>query len=67
MPRAQLIDAKTGETLEDLGWYETANQGRTACGQHAEDLLVWALSPDGLWVAEEEDAVYQVEVDPPEE
>jgi len=66
MPRAQLIEAKTGEILEDLGWYETANQARTACGRHADRLLVWERSPDDLWVAEEDDEVYQVEVDPPE-
>ncbi|GAA4015870.1 hypothetical protein GCM10022631_30170 [Deinococcus rubellus] len=67
MPRAQLIDANTGEILDDLGWYETANQARSACGRHAEGLLVWALSPDGLWVAEEDNEVYQVEADLPEE
>ena len=66
MPRAQLIDAHTDELLEDLGWFGTANQARSACGEHAEGLLVWALSPDRLWVAEEEDAVYQVEADPAE-
>ncbi|GAA4015821.1 hypothetical protein GCM10022631_30100 [Deinococcus rubellus] len=66
MPRAQLIDATTGEILEDLGWYETAHQARTACGRHADQMLVWAFSPDGLWVAEEDDGVYQVEADPPE-
>jgi len=66
MPRAQLIDAKTGEILEDLGWFETANQARTACGKHADRLLFWALSPDRFWVAEE-DEVYHVEADPPEE
>ena len=66
MPHVHLIDAKTGEILEDLGWYETTNQARTACGRHAEHLLVWERSPDGLWIAEEEDEVYQVEADPPE-
>ena len=59
----QLIDAHTGELLEDLGWYETANQARTACGRRADRLLVWERSPDDLWIAEE---VYQVEMDPPE-
>ena len=66
MPRAQLIDAKTGEILDDLGWYETANQARSACGRHADRLLVWERSPDELWIAEEEDEVYQVQADPPE-
>lgn len=66
MPRAQLIDAHSGEILEDLGWFETANQARSACGRHAERLLVWARSPDDLWVAEEEDEAYQVEAYPPE-
>ena len=65
MPRAQLIDAYTGEILDDLGWFETADEARSACGRHADRLLFWALSPDRLWVAEEEDEVYQVEVDPP--
>lgn len=66
MPRAQLIDANTGEILEDLGWFETANQARSACGRHADHMLTWERSPDDLWVAEEEDEVYQVEADPPE-
>ena len=66
MPRARIIDAHTGELQGDLGWFETANQARSACGQYAENLLVWERSPDGLWVAEEEDEVYQVEMDPPE-
>jgi len=66
MPRAQLIDATIGEILEDLGWYETANEARSACARHAEHLLVWERSLDDLWVAEEEDEVYQVEADPPE-
>ncbi|AZI44011.1 hypothetical protein EHF33_13880 [Deinococcus psychrotolerans] len=63
MPRVQLIDTITGEIIEDLGWFEMASQARMACGRHAECLLVWALSPDGLWVAGEEDEVYQVEAD----
>ena len=67
MPRAQLIDAKIGETLEYLGWFETANQARSACGKHADRLLFWVRSPDDLWTCEEEDEVYQVEMDPPEE
>ncbi len=67
MPRAHLIDAQTGEILEDLGFYETANQGRTTCARHAEHLLVWERSPDGLWIAEDEDETYHVEADPPEE
>jgi len=66
MPRAQLINAKTDEILDDLGSFETANEARSACGKHAEHLLVWERSPDGLWIAEEEDEVYQVEADPPE-
>jgi len=48
MPRAQVINAKTGEILEDLGWYETANEARSACGKHADHPLFWALSPDRL-------------------
>ncbi|WP_161882167.1 hypothetical protein [Deinococcus alpinitundrae] len=66
MPRTQLIDAKTGELLEDLGWYETVSQARSACSEHAGRLLFWARSPDDLWVAEEEDEVYRVEMDLPE-
>lgn len=66
MPRAQLIDAITGEILEDLGFYETASQARSACAAHAEHQLVWERSPDDLWIAEEEDEAYQVEADPPE-
>jgi len=65
MPRAQLIDAKTSEILEDLGRYKTANQARSVCGKHADRLLIWELSPDNFWVAEEGDEIYQVEVDPP--
>lgn len=64
VPCAQLIDANTGEILENFGWFETATQARSACGKHAERLLVWERSPDNLWVAEEEDEVYQVEADP---
>jgi len=67
MPRAQLIDAKTGETLEYLGWFETANQACSACGKHSDHLLFWARSPDDLWIAQEEDEVYQVETHPAEE
>jgi len=64
MPRAQLIDAKTGEILDDLGWFETANQARSACGKHADRLLFWERSEDDLWIAEDEDEAYQVEADP---
>ncbi|WP_281268219.1 hypothetical protein [Deinococcus irradiatisoli] len=39
MPRAHLIDAQTGEFLEDLGFFETAAQGRTACARHAGQML----------------------------
>jgi len=53
--------------FKDLGWYETPNQTRSACGRQADRLLVWALSPDDLWIAEEEDEAYQVEADPPED
>ncbi|GAA3999879.1 hypothetical protein GCM10022631_08550 [Deinococcus rubellus] len=63
---AQLIDTHTGEILEDLGVYETANPARTACGRHAEHFLVWGYSPGGLWVTQEDDEVYQVEADPAE-
>ncbi|GAA3995102.1 hypothetical protein GCM10022631_01530 [Deinococcus rubellus] len=66
MPRAQRINAHTGEILEDLGWFETAHQARSACGKHAEHFLVWGYSPDGLWVTQEDDEVYHVEADPPE-
>jgi len=58
MPRAQLIDANTGEILDDLGCFETASQARSACGKHADRLLFWARSPDDLWIAEEGDEVY---------
>ncbi|WP_161883885.1 hypothetical protein [Deinococcus alpinitundrae] len=67
MPRAQLIDANTGEILDDLGWFETANEARNACGKYVEHMLIWERSPDGLWVAEDEDEAYHVEADPLEE
>jgi len=35
-------------------------------GRHAGHLLFWTLSPDDLWVAQEEAEVYQVEMEPPE-
>ena len=63
MPRAQLISLETGEVLEDLGFYETAHQARSACGRHAEQMLIWERSPDGLWIAETEDEAYHVEAD----
>ncbi|GAA4013422.1 hypothetical protein GCM10022631_26330 [Deinococcus rubellus] len=65
MPRAQLINANTGEILEDLGWFETALPARSVCAAHAEHLLVWERNPNGLWIAEEEDVAYQVEADLP--
>ncbi|AWN22491.1 hypothetical protein DKM44_03935 [Deinococcus irradiatisoli] len=67
IPRAHLIHAQTGEFLEDLGFFETAAQGRTACARHADQMLTWTRSPDGLWIAECDDEVYHVEADPPEE
>lgn len=64
MACSQLIDAITGEILEDLGFYETASQARTACAAHAERMLIWERSPDGLWIAEGEEEVYHVETEP---
>jgi len=44
-----------------------ANQARTACAVRAAHVLIWERSPDDLWIAEVENEVYQVEMDPPEE
>ncbi|AWN24074.1 hypothetical protein DKM44_13210 [Deinococcus irradiatisoli] len=63
MPRVHLIDAQTGEVLEDLDFFETANQGRTRCARHADQMLTWTRSLDGLWIAECEEEVYHVEPD----
>lgn len=63
MPRAQLISLETGEILENLGFYETAHQARSACGRQAEHMSVWERIPDGLWIAEDEDESYHVEAD----